>query len=381
MAPKLNSLNRVLLLSSEYPPGPGGIGNHAFSLSKALARKGMEVFVVCDADYASQQEVEFFDQTLPKSVYVNRVYREGIRTYFKRIQFAARIIKQQQISRVIVSGRFSLWTGAMLKIFGFKVHVMAVLHGSEVNLTHRLFRIVTRLSLQKADLLVAVSEFTYSLLPEKLKRKPFRIIPNGIDVGEFSCLDERSESMNIKGFPRLLTVGNVTPRKGQHRVIKALPQLIKLYPDIHYHIVGLPTCKDDFLQLAQKLGVSNYVTFHGRLAGREQLAGMYKSSNCFVILSENQKDGDVEGFGIVVLEANYFGLPAIGALGCGIADAIENGTNGFLVDGDNPQQIGEALQNILAIPEQFAEGSHRWAGLHDWEIIGGQFAEALYFTS
>jgi phosphatidylinositol alpha-1,6-mannosyltransferase len=257
---------------------------------------------------------------------------------------------------------------------------MAVLHGSEVNLKHRLFRILTRLALQKADLLVAVSEFTYSLLPEKLKKKPFRIIPNGIDVAEFSFLDKRSESIEINGFPSLLTVGNVTPRKGQHRVIKALPHLVKQYPEIHYHIVGLPTCKDDFLGLAQELGVSSHVTFHGRLAGREQLAAMYKSSDCFAILSENQKDGDVEGFGIVVLEANYFGLPAIGALGCGIADAIENGTNGFLVDGDNPQQIGDALKNILVAPEHFAEGSRRWAALHDWEVIGRQFAQALAFT-
>lgn len=380
MALESNFYSKVLLLSSEYPPGPGGIGNHAFSLSKALARQGLEVFVVCDADYASQQEVEQFDQALPSGVRVSRVYRAGIKTYFKRISLAARLVKQQKISRVIVSGRFSLWTGAVLKMQGFKVRVMAVLHGSEVNLKHRLFRILTRLALQKADLLVAVSEFTYSLLPEKLKKKPFRIIPNGIDVAEFSFLDKRSESIEINGFPSLLTVGNVTPRKGQHRVIKALPHLVKQYPEIHYHIVGLPTCKDDFLGLAQELGVSSHVTFHGRLAGREQLAAMYKSSDCFAILSENQKDGDVEGFGIVVLEANYFGLPAIGALGCGIADAIENGTNGFLVDGDNPQQIGDALKNILVAPEHFAEGSRRWAALHDWEVIGRQFAQALAFT-
>lgn len=377
MDTKSSSLNKVLLLSSEYPPGPGGIGNHAYSLSKELARSGIFVYVVCDADYASRDEVEKHDKALPENLVVKRVFREGFKTSFRRIQQAALIVKQKKITSVIVSGRFSIWTGALLKVLGLPVKVTAVLHGSEVNLKHRVFRILTQLALLKADMLIAVSEFTYGLLSERLKKKPFRIIPNGIDVEEFKALDGISECFAVKGSPAILTVGNVTPRKGQHRVIKALPHLVGRFPGIHYHIVGLPTCKDEFFELAGNLKVSDHVTFHGRLAGREQLAGMYKSADCFIILSENQKDGDVEGFGIVVLEANYFGLPAIGALGCGISDAIENDKNGILVDGDDASRIGDALERILNSKDKFSGGAREWARSHDWTVIGECFVEAL----
>lgn len=377
MDQELNRYSKILLISSEYPPGPGGIGNHAYSLSKELARNGFNMFVVSDADYVRRDDVEAFDKQLPRNLIVKRVIRAGIITYFRRVIYSYQIIRREKINRIIVSGRFSLWCGALLKVVAPSVKVVAVLHGSEVNAGGFILKSFTDWSIGKADLIVPVSEFTYSLLASRLKRKPYVIIPNGIDCSEFKELNDISEKRLIPGNPALLTVGNVTPRKGQHRVIKALPQLIQRFPRIHYHVVGLPSTQDNLEILASNLGVLEYITFHGRLATREMLADMYKSADCFIILSENQPDGDVEGFGIVILEANYFGLPAIGAEGCGIEAAIKNNYNGMLVNGDDGEQITNALDYIMKSKTAFFNNAKLWASQHDWTEVVKKYLEVL----
>ena len=83
--------------------------------------------------------------------------------------------------------------------------------------------------------------------------------------------------------------------------------------------------------------------FHGVCPTWEKLTEYYKAADLFMLLSENQKNGDVEGFGIVALEAGFFSLPVIGATGCGIDDAIDDGRSGILVNGDNATEICNAM--------------------------------------
>ncbi len=375
----MNKKNRnILLVSSEYPPGPGGIGNHAYSLTKALADRGYFVTVVTNADYANPIKVDEFDHKQKENISIKRIFNTGIKTYYNRIREVKRVISSNDVGTVLLSGKFSLWIGGVLKYLGYKFNSVAVLHGSEVKMSNILFKRFTDYCISKADYLVPVSAFTHSLLSDELQKKPFRIVENGIDIGEMNLLDEAdTDKLKLPGNPALLTVGNVTPRKGQHRVIKALPEIIKKFPDVHYNIVGLPTYEKEFADLAQSLGVGRYVTFHGRLPERSDLATAYKKADCFIILSENQPDGDVEGFGIVILEANYFGLPAIGAKGCGIEDAIEDDYNGYLVDGDDSKEISDKLSLVLNSREKMSINSVEWANNHSWERIVERYVEVV----
>jgi len=368
----------ILLVVSEFPPGPGGIGNHAYSLSKALSRKGYNVYVITNADFAEKDKVEKFDSGLNENIKIFRVHRNGIKTYIDRIKKVKKIVKTESVETVILSGKFSLWTGGLLKILGYSFKSIAILHGSEVRMRNVFFRKFTDYCISKADFLVPVSTFTYSLLNDNLKSKDYRIIGNGLDIYEMEELDKADRRVfGLKGIPALLTVGNVTPRKGQQRVIRALPEIVKHFPRVHYNIVGLPSYEKEFRELAKELGVEEYISFYGRLPERSDLAAAYKKADCFMILSENQPDGDVEGFGIVILEANYFGLPAIGAKGCGIEDAIENGYNGFLVDGDNSDDIIEKLKIVLEKRKALSENSVRWARKHSWNMIVEKYIEIL----
>ena len=353
--------NEILIVATEFPPGPGGIGSHAFSMARALCTKGYRVTVVAPADYVTKEEVVEFDSS--QEFTIVRYDRLERFHYLKRFRVAACHIK----TNVILSGQFALWIGLWLRLRYAKNKYIAILHGSEVRPSSLFDRIMTHLSIASMTKVVAVSSFTKSLIPEwTIKNKEVAIIPNGINPEEFG--DEGGKTELI-GNPILLTVGNVTPRKGQHRVIKALPEILNRFPEAHYHIVGLPTYKDQFLQLAQSLGVEQAITFHGKIKRREDLYRFYRSSDVFMILSENQKDGDCEGFGIVVLEAGYFGLPSIGATGSGIVDAIDDGKSGYLVDGNDAKRICEALDKVMQNKDNLRKGAKAFANEHNWDII------------
>jgi phosphatidylinositol alpha-1,6-mannosyltransferase len=148
-------------------------------------------------------------------------------------------------------------------------------------------------------------------------------------------------------------------------VIKALPGLVQKFPQVHYHMVGLPTYQNALQSLCKELKVTDHVSFHGRLPQKEDLLHAYASADIFIMLSENQPDGDVEGFGIAILEANAFGIPAIGAKGCGIEDAISL-ASGILVDGDNPQEISAAVETILNNYEAYSKGARAWSEKYNW---------------
>jgi phosphatidylinositol alpha-1,6-mannosyltransferase len=96
-----------------------------------------------------------------------------------------------------------------------------------------------------------------------------------------------------------------------------------------------------------------------------------------MLLSENQENGDVEGFGIVALEANYFGVPVIGSKGTGVEEAVKDGFSGKIVDASDPNQILEAIGYILKNKEHFEKESKNWARENNWEELGKKYAEII----
>jgi phosphatidylinositol alpha-1,6-mannosyltransferase len=278
---------------------------------------------------------------------------------------------------VFLTGKFPLWTGLVLKAFLRRQKTLAILHGSEVKPSNPVLRCLMSLSVDACDTVVAVSGFTSSLLPSWIrKRKSPFIIPNGIDLESLPTQEAKRKGL-LKGDPSLLTVGHVSPRKGQHRVIKSLPHLAAEFPGIHYHVVGRPIQRDRLEKLAESLGVSDRVTFHGVAANHSDLAAYYGNADIFMLLSENQPDGDVEGFGIVALEANHFGLPVVGARNCGVEDAVNEGMSGYLVDGDDSVQIGEAIGECIRNRDTLGRNAVKWAGKHSWDRIIPEFEKLI----
>ena len=364
----------IVIVSSEFPPGPGGIGKQACDLSQALAWKGYRVSVFASQDYSNRIEVDAFNISLDTNISLIPFPRQGVSTYFNRWKLISDYLKKNPPEMVIVSGRFSIWLGYLIKkIIKRSIPVHAFLHGSELNKRNLFNHFFTKLALNNIDFLWAVSAFTRTQLLKAIKRTDIRVLPNGIWMDDWMNDDKKKESFSLNGNPSLLTVGRVSARKGQYRVVEALPVIFSQFKNVHYHIAGIPSGKEKVLELAQQMKVNNLISFHGKIPSLSMLANYYKSANIFIMLSKNQKDGDTEGFGIAILEANYFGKPAIGATGCGIEDAICDGYNGRLVNGDDANEILSAINDILNNYETYSSNARNWAAKHDWKLIIEQF--------
>ncbi len=356
---------RLLIVTSEFPPQPGGIGNHAYYLALYLTKNGYAVSVIADQRDVDNSEEIAFDTSLP--FVVKRIPLKRVRLFM----YLNRIVKTfgglMETDHIIATGKFSLWNVAFCSLF-FKRGKMAVIHGAEVNLRATVLKKATDLALKRFETIVAVSAYT-SRLVAHLERD-IQVIPNGIDLSQWRV--NKSSEVQLNGTPVLTTVGRVSSRKGQLEVIKLLPKLLKIYPNAHYHCVGIPTEAPDFRAQAKTRDVDNHVTFHGAVSDAD-LKSMLLATDVFVMLSVETSTGDVEGFGIAILEANALGVPAIGSKGCGIEDAIKDGVSGFLVDVKDVAAFSSSLETLLSKPQEFRIQAKAWAEQHDWSQIIKQY--------
>lgn len=361
----------ILILTSEFPPLPGGIGNHAYNIAEYLQKLGYRVSVIADQRDTIKNEAEF-DSKQQSKVYRVKLKKIRVLMYLKRVLLAFRWASKNDV--LICSGKFPLWLGAFIKRF-LGIETIAVIHGTEVNFSNQRLKKSIDKSLLKFDKVIAVSHYTKQLV-NHLSLKAISIIPNGFSANNWETDSE--STMELNGYPKLLTVGNVTERKGQLHVIKHLPEVIKQFPNVHYHCVGFKTEMDKCMALAKTLHIEKYITFHGHLS-HTKLQAFYKKSDICVMLSQETATGDIEGFGIALIEANYFGLPTIGALGCGIEDAINDGVSGILVDAKKSAAFVNAIKTIEAQKSNFKTGATDWAKQHHWEIIIKKYADTIEF--
>ena len=351
----------IVLLTSEFPPLPGGIGNHAYNLTEQLSQTGYKVSVIADQRDNKDNEAKF-DNVLKSRVYRVALRKSRYLMYLRRMWLCFKLSKSADY--LICSGKFPLWIGAILKPM-ISAKTVAVIHGTEVNFTKPKLKKSINSSLSRFDKVVAVSNFTKALVKD-LQLNNITVIPNGFSVSKLN--NEDTDTVELEGHPKLLTVGNVTERKGQANVIKHLPALKNKYPDLHYHCVGFITEVDACIDIAKSLDVIESVTFHGHVT-HQQLKSFYENTDICVMLSETTQTGDVEGFGIALIEANHFGLPTIGAKGCGIEDAVSNGKSGLLVDGHDSKTFLDAVTVILGDKSKYKKQAKSWSELHQWQHI------------
>lgn len=351
-----------MLVTSEFPPLPGGIGNHAHQLALHLTQEGYRLTVLTDYRTYEQEEELRFDAGQPYTVL--RISRKTRRfgMYLNRVRAYRKLLSKADV--VLASGKFSLWLVGFAS-FGFgPVPKVAILHGSEVNFKAKVLKWSIEQALGRFDTTIAVSRFTAGLV-KHLPLEPV-VIPNGIDLSQWEA-NQRSNP-RLQGQPVLATVGRVSTRKGQLQVIKHLPALKQHFPDLQYHCIGIPSEAAAFMAQATALGVADQVHFHGAVPD-SSLKALLRATDVFVMLSTESATGDVEGFGIAILEANALGIPAIGALGSGVEEAVRDGHSGILVEPHDQLAFKQALETLLQNREHFKQGALDWASQHDWKRI------------
>ncbi|MGJ8593520.1 MAG: glycosyltransferase family 4 protein [Aquaticitalea sp.] len=352
---------RILIITSEFPPQPGGIGNHAYHLAFYLTKRDYKVSVIADQRSLESDNEVVFDAALPFTVHRIRLRKVRLMMYLQRFRKTIKLLKNADV--VIATGKFPLWNVAFCTQM-YHCPSLAIIHGSEVNFKSFGSRTMVNVSLRKFDTIIAVSNYTKQLISHL--NLEVEVIPNGIEISQWTV--HKEDEFSLEGYPILTTVGRVSTRKGQLNVIKSLPELLKIFPKIHYHCVGIPTEREAFLAEAKNLQVDKHLTFHGVL-DHNALKSVLIETDVFVMMSQETTTGDVEGFGIAILEANAMGVPSLGSMGCGIEDAIKPGETGFLIEPNNAKALQKSLIEIVKNKESFKEQSIVWAKTHDWAYL------------
>lgn len=250
----------------------------------------------------------------------------------------------------------------------------------------RKMALLSQIIYRGADAVVAGSSFVAQEIQKKVPGLDVVVIDPGIDMSKFA--DGASVHRRPAGTePFILGVGAVKSRKGYEVSLRAFARLKAGFPRLRYVIVGStdePLYFSILTELARELGVENDIDFLTNVSDAE-LNELYDRASVFVLTSVNL-GFHFEGFGMVFLEAAAHGLPSVGTLGNGIADAVEDGTTGILVPQHDPEATARAIKAILsdtAKAERMSIRARAFAREHDLPHLMRCY-EALYrdiFTS
>ncbi len=223
-------------------------------------------------------------------------------------------------------------------------------HGEDVTMagTSRELTLVMRRVYRGAAGVIANSENTRRLVIE-LGVRPARVhvVYPGVDANRFHPgVDGRRlrSTLASEGDTVLLSVGRLQRRKGHDLVINALAALARTCPRLKYVIVGDGEERERLEQLATAQGVADRVVFAGQVAD-DVLPEYYAASDVF-LMPNREEQGDIEGFGIVFLEAAASGRPVIGGLTGGVREAVEQNVTGVLVGGADVLELAEAIRRF-----------------------------------
>jgi phosphatidylinositol alpha-1,6-mannosyltransferase len=243
-------------------------------------------------------------------------------------------------------GMISLW---LKRIVG--IPYLTFCHGEDVTLTERYQyqRVMRNRIYKSADAVVAACEFAKQELlqigvPEN---KIVKIMP-GVDWKRFfprPATEALVRKYGLENRRVLLTIARLTPRKGHATVLRALAKVLHSLPDTTYLIVGKGGERERLEQLAAELGISHAVRFVGYVPEKD-LADFYNLCNAFVMMN-HEENGDIEGFGMVFLEASAVGKVVIGGRSGGTSDSVEHGKTGFLLQPDNVEELAGTLDLVL----------------------------------
>lgn len=196
----------------------------------------------------------------------------------------------------------------------------------------------------------------------------------GVDPKRFHPMDGSALRVRLGDDGRrvLLSVGRLIPRKGQDTVIRLLPRIAASIPDVVYWIAGggVETEHKRLMTLAAAAGVTDRVRLLGEVPD-ENLPELYAACDIFIMLNRTMPDGDVEGFGIVFLEANACGKPVVAGRSGGAVEAVKDGQTGLLVPETDDDTTVASIVRLLRdadLRNRLGEMGRRWAIKHfSWD--------------
>lgn len=372
----------ILLVTNDLGPRAGGIETFILGLLDQLDGSLVVIYT------ASQDGSAEFDQRLAAKTGVTIIRdRTSILLPTPWVNRRVReVMKRYQSETIWFGATMPLaWMSGLLKRGGAK-RVVGITHGHEVWWSKLpIFRHIFHRSTRHMDVLTYLGEFTRSAMAPAVHRNCQLVqIAPGIPLEHFTPGEKSEEllrSLELQGHKVLISVGRLVHRKGQDKLLEALPAIIKNCPDVVLVYVGVGPRKAKLDELVRKDHLENYVRFVGRV-NYSDLPKYFRLGDLFVMPSRSRLAGlEVEGLGIVYLEASACGIPVIAGKSGGAPDAVLEGVTGYVVDGTNIDEIARVINDALSDPTKLREmgaAGHQWVNEKwGWQLWGAKFKELL----
>ena len=375
--------NPVLFVTNDFGPRAGGIETFIIGL---IQRRPFGQTIV----YTSFQEnsAQFDADWLAN--YGVRVIRDRSKILLPTPRVALQlrgIIKKEGITTAAFGAAAPLGLlSASMKRAGV-VRTVALTHGHEVWWAKVFpFNLLLRRIGSTVDVLTYLGEFTRKAISKALSARAqsamVKIAP-GIDVEHFIPTDASPlrESLGLADKKVIVSVGRLVHRKGQDHLIEAMPEILKNVPRAHLLLVGEGPYREHLQNLVHQLKLESSVTFIGRI--QYQDLPMYICvGDIFAMPSRSRLMGlEVEGLGIVYLEASSCGLPVLAGDSGGAPDAVIQNETGLVVSGTDNKEIASAavalLTNLEASQKMGTVGRQWIVDNWRWEIWSKTFEELL----
>ncbi len=373
----------TLFVTNDFGPRAGGIETFIIGLIQRLPHSSIIVYT------SFQEDSEEYDQAWMRDYGVEVIRdRSKILLPTPRVNRAvAMIIRKRSIATVAFGAAAPLaWMSSTLRRAGAK-RIVALTHGHEVWWSKLFpFNLIMRRIGSTTDSLTYLGDFTRNAISQSLSNKDAvamcKIAP-GIDVEHFKPVDasDLRQSLGLTHKKVIVSVGRLVHRKGQDYLIESLPQILKVVPDAHLLLVGQGPYRDHLESLVKKHGLNENVTFIGRIHYAE-LPRYICVGDVFAMPSRSRFAGlEVEGLGIVYLEASACGLAVIAGKSGGAPDAVLEGQTGYVVDGTDCNEIAARTTQLLLDDDlRNAMGTYgrQWIIQEwRWEIWATKFAQLL----
>lgn len=376
-------MDKTLIVTNDFPPRPGGI--QAFVHSMALRLDPAQV-VVYASTWRDGSEVAAFDADQPFPVVRDRTTMllptPGV------TRRAARLLREHGCTSVLFGAAAPLALMApALRAAGAR-RLVGMTHGHEaawaqLPVSRRLLRRIG----EGTDTITYLGEYTRSRIAGALTGEAAaRMVrlPPGVDEKTFhpgSGGDAVRARLGLTDRPVVVCVSRLVPRKGQDTLILAMPRILRHEPDAVLLIVGGGPYADRLKQLAVRTGVEASVRFTGAVPWAE-LPAHYGAGDVFAMPCRTRRGGlDVEGLGIVYLEASATGLPVVAGDSGGAPDAVLQGETGWVVSGGSSEQAADRIVTLLGDPElrrRMGDRGRRWVEeAWRWDHLAERLRELL----
>ncbi|MFF1404266.1 glycosyltransferase family 4 protein [Streptomyces sp. NPDC058294] len=380
-------MRKTLIVTNDFPPRPGGI--QAFLHNMALRLEPDRLVVYASTWKRGPEGAEAtaaFDAEQPFTVVRDRTTM--LLPTPRVTRRAAGLLREH--------GCTSVWFGAAaplglmapaLRGAGAE-RLVATTHGHEAGWAQLpAARQLLRRIGESTDTVTYLGEYTRSriataLTPAAARRMAH--LPPGVDEKTFhpgSGGGDVRARLGLTDRPVVVCVSRLVPRKGQDTLIRAMPRILAAEPDTVLLVVGGGPYEQDLRRLAQERGVAASVRFTGAVPWAE-LPAHYGAGDVFAMPCRTRRGGlDVEGLGIVYLEASATGLPVVAGDSGGAPDAVLEGETGWVVRGGSAEQTAERIVVLLQDPElrrRMGERGRRWVEEKwRWDLLAEKLKDLL----